>query len=124
MIDVTFTGTWYLLLSLLCLFPATPRILPLLQDVTIHAGERLELTCNVSADPVAQILWTKDNSQPPPRATLDNNNFTLIIESVIFDDDGRYTCVATNRQGNASSSATVEVQGVCHFHVIVFVFSV
>ena len=88
-----------------------PRILSSLQDVTIQAGKRLVLICNTSADPAAQISWMKDNLQLSERSELGQDNATLTIESTVFDDGGKYSCVATNRQGNASSSAIIEVQG-------------
>ena len=96
-----------------CLTSALPEILSPLQDLVITAGENLKLTCNISADPPAIIRWTKDSSQKIPRASLLNNNFTLMIETVEISDDGNYSCVAINRQGNASSSAAVQVQGMC-----------
>ena len=92
---------------------ALPKILSPLQDLVITAGENLKLTCNISADPPAIIRWTKDSSQKIPRASLLNNNFTLMIETVEISDDGNYSCVAINRQGNASSTAAVQVQGMC-----------
>ena len=84
-----------------------------LEDVSIPVGEKLELACNVSADPAAQILWTKDGTRLPSSAALTNNNSTLSFGGVTFDVQGTYTCTASNRQGNVSSSATVTVQGVC-----------
>ena len=35
-----------------------------------------------------------------------------MIETVEISDDGNYSCVAINRQGNASSTAAVLVQGM------------
>ena len=93
------------------LFIASPRLLSPLEDVAIQVGGRLVLICNVSADPIARISWTKNNLTLPPHYKLEAGNSTLVIESVSFEDDGEYRCVATNRQGNVSSRATVEVQG-------------
>ena len=77
------------------------------------------LICNTSADPAAQISWAKDDlSLPSKRIKLHNNNSTLVIESTVFDDDGKYSCLAWNRQGNASSSAIVEVQGTRSFCMV------
>ena len=100
-------------------FLVLPRILSPLRDVIIQAGERLVLICNISADPAAQISWTKDDlSLPSKRIKLHNNNSTLVIESTVFDDDGKYSCLAWNRQGNASSSAIIEVQGTQSFCMV------
>ena len=77
------------------------------------------LICNTSADPAAQISWAKDDlSLPSKRIKLHNNNSTLVIESTVFDDDGKYSCLAWNRQGNASSSAIIEVQGTQSFCMV------
>ena len=95
----------------LCLLAALPKIFPLLQNVTDHVGERLELTCNVTADPTAQITWTKNSLQIPPHVKLQNNNATLIIESSTVEDDGIYICTAANRQGRDVSSAKVTIEG-------------
>ena len=94
---------------------ALPLILSPLHNVTINVGKRLVLTCNTSGDPAAQVSWTKNEVGLPARARLDLGNSTLVIDNVEFADDGEYKCTATNRQGNVSSSAIVEVQGkVCH----------
>ena len=99
-------------------FLVSPRILSPLQDIIIQVGKRLELNCNTSADPAAEISWTKDNLQLPSSAKLGMHNSTLIIESTVIDDDGEYKCFAKNRQGNTSSSATVEVQGTWRFCLV------
>ena len=99
-------------------FLVLPRILSPLQNIIIQVGKRLELTCNTSADPAAEISWTKDNLQLPSSAKLGMHNSTLTIESTVIDDDGKYTCFAKNRQGNTSSSATVEVQGTWCFCMV------
>ena len=86
--------------------------------MSIHAGEKLELTCNVTADPAAQILWTKDGTRLPSSAALTNNNSTLTIGGVTFDDQGTYTCTASNRQGEFPSSSTVTVPGERKLRII------
>ena len=98
-------------LTALCLLPALPKIFPLLQNVTDHVGERLELTCNVTADPTAQITWTKNSLQIPPHVKLRDDNATLIIESSTIEDDGIYICTAVNRQGRGVSSAKITIEG-------------
>ena len=92
-------------------YAAYPRIVSPLGDVSVHVGHTLELTCNASADPAAHVQWTKESSELPTRAVFQNKNATLVIRDVTFDDEGRYSCLATNRQGNCSSSSFVEVVG-------------
>ena len=109
----------YMLWIVFIKFLVLPRILSPLQDVIIQAGDRLVLICNSSADPAAQISWAKDDLPlPSKRIKLHNNNSTLVIESTVFDDDGKYSCLAWNRQGNASSSAIIEVQGTRSFCMV------
>ena len=39
------------------------------------------------------------------------DTYSLIIGEIFPDDSGTYSCVATNREGSASSCATIFVQG-------------
>lgn len=100
-----------MIFRLACLFSVLPRILSPLEHVVITAGKQLELTCNVLADPPATVIWSKESLQKISRASFVNSNSTLVIRSVEISDEGKYTCLAVNRQGHTSSSATLEVKG-------------
>ena len=47
---------------------------------------------------------------------LTNGNKTLRVSSLVYNDRGRYTCVAYNHLGNARTSATLTVHGKMPLH--------
>ena len=75
-------------------------------------GERLTLTCQANnAD--EKIRWTKDDVLLNTRANIYSigNNSTLVIEKVLTSDSGKYSCMAVNKAGSASSSVDIRVTG-------------
>uniref|UniRef100_A0A8B9RCJ7 non-specific serine/threonine protein kinase n=1 Tax=Astyanax mexicanus TaxID=7994 RepID=A0A8B9RCJ7_ASTMX len=105
-----------------------PEMLDPLSDVTCDKGECVTLRCKVCGRPKATITW-----KGPYQNTLTNNghfsivmlylisnckyNFsgeaTLRIVGVASEDDGVYTCIATNDIGSVTSSASLRVLSKC-----------
>ena len=86
----------------------------------ILAGEDLELTCKVS-DTTAEVKWKKNGSPVTPKARISrkDGNSTLVIENVVSDDSGNYSCEAHNRAGfMMSSTVGIEVMGRVAFIVV------
>ena len=75
-------------------------------------GERLSLTCQAN-EASMEIRWTKDYVPVNTRASIFpiGNNSTLVIEKVLTSDSGKYSCIAVNRAGSASSFVTITVTG-------------
>ncbi|XP_015767071.1 PREDICTED: hemicentin-2-like [Acropora digitifera] len=75
-------------------------------------GERLTLTCQAN-EATKEIQWTKDDTPVNTRANIFpfGNNSTLVIEKVLTSDSGRYSCMAVNKAGSASSSVDITVTG-------------
>ena len=75
-------------------------------------GERLTLTCRANED-TKEIRWTKDGVPVNSRANISRigNNSTLVIENVLTSDSGKYSCMAVNKAGSASSSVDIRVTG-------------
>jgi protein tyrosine phosphatase len=72
---------------------------------TVNYGSALRLTCPTQAHPPPKIQWLK-NGIPLQGAIGD----TLVISSFTDDDNGRYSCNATNTLGyNISAAAEVFV---------------
>ena len=65
----------------------------------------------MEGDPVPAVYWLKNGAHVIPRAQLSADNRTLVINDVDIPVDAVYTCVAVNRAGNYSSSATVDILG-------------
>uniref|UniRef100_A0A8C2IWH3 non-specific serine/threonine protein kinase n=1 Tax=Cyprinus carpio TaxID=7962 RepID=A0A8C2IWH3_CYPCA len=93
------------------------NILIPLSDVTCDKGECVTLRCKVCGRPKATVTW-----KGPDQKTLANNGHfsiaysetgeaTLRIVGVTSEDDGMYTCIATNDIGSVTSSASLRVLG-------------
>ena len=78
--------------------------------MTLPIGSNLTLSCAAIGDPKPHFHWSKNGSRNIPRARYLENNSTLVIDKVEIADEGFYKCTVTNRVGNDSSSAKVEVQ--------------
>ena len=72
-------------------------------------GERLSLTSQAN-EGTKEIRWTKDVSVIA-RARIQHvgNISTLVIENVLTSDSGKYSCMAVNKAGSASSFVHVTV---------------
>lgn len=78
-------------------------------------GDPLTLKCKVSGSPTpSRILWKGPNektlSEVDQRVSFRDNNATLKIKDIDFDDKGTYTCVASNIHGEYNATITVRVK--------------
>ncbi|XP_071032229.1 triple functional domain protein-like isoform X1 [Oncorhynchus clarkii lewisi] len=97
------------------IYDVPPEFLLPLSDVTCNLGESVTLRSKVCGRPKASVTW-----RGPDHSTLSNDGHysitysdtgeaTLLIMGVSVEDDGVYTCVATNVVGSVSSSASLRV---------------
>ncbi|XP_008419668.1 triple functional domain protein isoform X3 [Poecilia reticulata] len=100
------------------IYDAPPDFLVPLSDVTCDNGESVTLRCKVCGRPRATVTW-----RGPNESNLSNNGHfsiaysdageaTLRIIGAASEDDGVYTCVATNELGSVTSSASLRVLAV------------
>ncbi|XP_067041460.1 tolloid-like protein 1 [Acropora muricata] len=84
--------------------------MPLKPHAPLLEGERLTLTCRANED-TKEIRWSKDDVPVKSRANIYPiaNNSTLVIENVLTSDGGKYSCMAVNKAGSASSSVDIRV---------------
>ncbi|XP_044588390.1 uncharacterized protein LOC123267682 isoform X4 [Cotesia glomerata] len=73
------------------------------------------LSCRVTGNPLPTVQWFKDNtniedSSPDYAITYNNGEALLKFIEVLPDDSGVYTCKATNKLGQASTSANLLVK--------------
>uniref|UniRef100_A0A665TUZ8 non-specific serine/threonine protein kinase n=1 Tax=Echeneis naucrates TaxID=173247 RepID=A0A665TUZ8_ECHNA len=97
--------------------PVPPEFLVPLSDVTCDSGESVTLRCKICGRPRATVTWKGPNQSNLTNnghfsiAYSDTGEATLRILGVASEDDGIYTCVATNDLGSITSSASLRVLG-------------
>ncbi|KAM6899822.1 triple functional domain protein-like [Xenentodon cancila] len=100
------------------IYDAPPEFLVPLSDVTCDNGESVTLRCKVCGRPRASVTWKGPNQSSLTNnghfsiAYSDTGEATLRIIGTASEDDGVYTCVATNELGSAASSASLRVLAV------------
>uniref|UniRef100_A0A4W4DTY8 Myomesin 1b n=1 Tax=Electrophorus electricus TaxID=8005 RepID=A0A4W4DTY8_ELEEL len=82
--------------------------------VTIQEGKALNLTCNISGDPVPEVTWLKND-----RELVSDDHFILKFASGKFasftitmvntNDSGKYSILVKNKYGTESGDFTVSV---------------
>ncbi|XP_012258678.2 neuroglian isoform X2 [Athalia rosae] len=83
-------------------------------------GKKVELYCIYGGTPLPQIIWNKNGQilNPSDRITQGNYGKSLVIKHVNFEDEGQYTCEASNGVGDAKSySVNLQVLAVPYFTV-------
>ncbi|XP_041986457.1 uncharacterized protein LOC121738463 [Aricia agestis] len=90
-----------------------PRFDKELTDLLCHDGDTVEFECHVSGNPEPDIRWFHYNEIIPDgtefEATYEVGAARLRIRQVAAEDEGTYTCQATNTLGKATSSACLVV---------------
>uniref|UniRef100_A0AAY4A161 Myomesin 1 n=1 Tax=Denticeps clupeoides TaxID=299321 RepID=A0AAY4A161_9TELE len=95
--------------------PDRARVAGGLPDVvTIQEGKALNLTCNISGDPVPEVTWLKNE-----REMFSDDHYILKFESGKFAsftitqvntaDSGKYSILVKNKYGTESGDFTVSV---------------
>ncbi|XP_034024936.1 vascular endothelial growth factor receptor 1 [Thalassophryne amazonica] len=91
-----------------------PVLLNNLTDCTVNVSSSVSLSCPSRGIPMPTISWYK-NKYPllqDSGIVITPEDGTLHIDRVTAEDQGLYTCQATNEKGSAESSAYVWVNSV------------
>lgn len=83
-------------------------------------GRKVELYCIFGGTPLPQIVWSKDGRQiqPSDRVTQGHYGKSLVIKHLTFEDEGAYTCEASNGVGSAKTySINLQILAVPYFTV-------
>jgi len=79
----------------------------------IASNNQAEIKCDLAASPPAEVTWTNNNQfdviQPYGDSGFTLNGYNLVIANVSKDDEGSYTCSATNLAGSISGTTYVQV---------------
>ncbi|XP_010620578.1 sialoadhesin-like, partial [Fukomys damarensis] len=105
-----------------------PRQATLTTLMDMGSGRLGLILCHVDSDPPAQLrllhgdhlvastlqaLEEDSSSDPRLRVSVTANTLRLEIHNTVLEDEGTYTCEATNSLGQASASADFDAQGQC-----------
>ncbi|XP_012261090.2 fibroblast growth factor receptor homolog 1-like isoform X2 [Athalia rosae] len=74
------------------------------------AGSTLKLKCPSEGNPAPNITWYKNNDVPKRTlGIVKMKGWLLIIEDLVLQDGGNYTCVVCNTQGCINHTSKVDV---------------
>ncbi|XP_068917427.1 fibroblast growth factor receptor homolog 1-like isoform X10 [Tenebrio molitor] len=74
------------------------------------AGHMINLKCKAGGHPTPNITWYKNGSLPKRQlGEIRYQHWALILEDVVTDDTGNYTCVVCNELGCINYTYNVEV---------------
>lgn len=95
----------------------SPRFTQRLQPAQLMDGDELLLPCTVIGHPTPKIQWFR-NEEPLEESKgvsilqEANGRCVLTISEVFPEDAGEYTCLATNKIGESSSTVSVFIEGI------------
>lgn len=75
------------------------------------------LLCSASANPAAQISWTKADGSLPNNRTIVTSNGLMQISNVVLEDSGTYKCVAKNILGEDEKVSSVVVHSMLYIYL-------
>uniref|UniRef100_A0A669CQK1 receptor protein-tyrosine kinase n=1 Tax=Oreochromis niloticus TaxID=8128 RepID=A0A669CQK1_ORENI len=93
-----------------------PVLVSNLTDCTVNVSSSVTLSCPCRGVPPPTITWYKDQrvllqGSGKEKEILTPEEATLHIDRITAEDEGLYTCQATNERGSAESSAYIWVSG-------------
>lgn len=93
--------------------PAPPRILPGPRVMKVQVEHSIDLSCVAQGVPQPSVSWKKDNTAlVADRAHYSlSPDGTLTVRQVALNDEGVYTCVASNVVGQDEADVQLQVQG-------------
>ncbi|XP_034003467.1 LOW QUALITY PROTEIN: vascular endothelial growth factor receptor 1 [Trematomus bernacchii] len=90
-----------------------PVLLDNLTDCTVNVSSSVFLSCPSAGVPPPTVTWYKDEQALSQGSgiVISPDDGTLNIDRITAEDQGLYTCHATNERGSAESSAYIWVNG-------------
>ncbi|XP_072152903.1 coiled-coil domain-containing protein 141 isoform X3 [Bemisia tabaci] len=93
---------------------SAPEFVKPLQNTVTKEGEELELSCQVTGNPLPTVQWYKDDvcidNSSDYVISYNNGEAILKLEKTTENDCGKYSCKATNASGSSYSHASVSVE--------------
>ena len=84
------------------------------RDQTVPEGSLTVMTCTTKSVPRPALSWTFNNGEPPPDSVIRNfyEKSILHLFKTSKSMEGRYTCKAKNKAGDAYSNSILHVLGL------------
>uniref|UniRef100_A0A8B9I2M8 Ig-like domain-containing protein n=1 Tax=Anser brachyrhynchus TaxID=132585 RepID=A0A8B9I2M8_9AVES len=93
---------------------SAPVFLKQVSDVEVWQGDVARLSVTVTGSPTPKILWFFSDVKLTPssdcKLVFAGNDHSLILPYVGMQDEGKYTCMASNVHGEAACSAHLHVR--------------
>lgn len=95
-----------------------PEFTQLLKSQTVRDGNRVELIVHFTGKPSPRIRWFQNGQEVLPSADFEivvdyNRGISILIIIEAFpEDEGEYTCVASNKLGETITTCRLTVVGM------------
>ncbi|XP_033613007.1 leucine-rich repeats and immunoglobulin-like domains protein 1 isoform X2 [Fukomys damarensis] len=89
----------------------TPSLAVPLEDRVVSLGETVALQCKANGSPAPRITWFKGDR---PLSLTERHHFTpgnqlLVVQNVVAEDAGRYTCEMSNALGTERAHSQLSI---------------